>query len=67
MALHINGQVPVAEANIRAILAGKSPRKTYKAKTGNPIMAVSLGLDYGHPLPPASRTPLTQPHGHDLF
>jgi len=30
-------------ANIRAILPGKSPRKTYKAKTGNPMMAVSLG------------------------
>ena len=43
MALHINGQVPVAEANIRAILARKSPPKTYKAKTGNPMIAVSLG------------------------
>jgi apoptosis-inducing factor 2 len=47
MALHINGQLRVAEANIRAVALGKTPPKTYKAKTGNPMMAVSLGSRAG--------------------
>jgi NADH dehydrogenase FAD-containing subunit len=47
MALHINGQLRVAEANIRAVAMGMTPSKTYKAKTGNPMMAVSLGSRAG--------------------
>jgi hypothetical protein len=57
VAIHrIEWMVKVAEANIRAILAGKSPRKTYKAKTGHPTMAVSRGslsgVDFGPPIGP---------------
>jgi apoptosis-inducing factor 2 len=47
MALHIAGQVSVAEANIRAITSGRTPPKTYKAKTGNLMMAVTLGSRAG--------------------
>jgi apoptosis-inducing factor 2 len=47
MALHINGQLHVAEANIRTLALGRTPTKTYKAKTGNPMMAVSLGSRAG--------------------
>jgi NADH dehydrogenase FAD-containing subunit len=47
MALHIAGQVSVAEANIRAIASGRTPPKTYKAKTGNLMMAVTLGSRAG--------------------
>jgi NADH dehydrogenase FAD-containing subunit len=47
MALHVKGQVRVAEANIRAVALGRIPSKTYKAKTGNPMMAVSLGSRAG--------------------
>jgi NADH dehydrogenase FAD-containing subunit len=47
MALHIAGQVGVAEANIRAIASGRMPPKTYKAKTGNRMMAVTLGSRAG--------------------
>lgn len=47
MAAHIKGQVPVAEANILAVLAGRMPSSHYKAKTGNPLMAVTLGRRAG--------------------
>jgi NADH dehydrogenase FAD-containing subunit len=47
MALHVNGQLRVAEANIRAVALGRTPPKTYKAKTGNQMMAVSLGSRAG--------------------
>jgi NADH dehydrogenase FAD-containing subunit len=47
MALHVNGQLRVAEANIRVVALGRTPSKTYKAKTGNPMMAVSLGSRAG--------------------
>ena len=47
MALHIAGQLSVAEANIRAIASGRTPPKTYKAKTGNLMMAVTLGSRAG--------------------
>ena len=47
MALHVNGQLRVAEANIRAVALGSAPPKTYKAKTGNRMMAVSLGSRAG--------------------
>lgn len=47
MALHIAGQVSVADANIRAIASGRTPPKTYKAKTGNLMMAVTLGSRAG--------------------
>jgi apoptosis-inducing factor 2 len=47
MALHIAGQVSVAEANIRAKASGRTPPKTYKAKTGNLMMAVTLGSRAG--------------------
>jgi NADH dehydrogenase FAD-containing subunit len=47
MALHVKGQVRVAEANIRAMALGRTPPKTYKAKTGNPMMAISLGSRAG--------------------
>jgi NADH dehydrogenase FAD-containing subunit len=48
MAAHINGQVKVAEANVRAILAGGATSlKSYKAQTGNPLMAVTLGSRMG--------------------
>jgi NADH dehydrogenase FAD-containing subunit len=47
MALHVKGQVRVAEANIRAVALGRTPPKTYKAKTGNPMMAISLGSRAG--------------------
>ena len=47
MALHVVGQLRVAEANIRAVALGRTPPKTYKAKTGNQMMAVSLGRRAG--------------------
>src|SRR5258708_969765 len=47
MALHINGQLRVAEANIRAVAQGRTPPKTYKEKPGTPMMAVSLGSRAG--------------------
>jgi apoptosis-inducing factor 2 len=47
MAMHIAGQVSVVEANIRAIASGRTPPKTYKAKTGNLMMAVTLGSRAG--------------------
>jgi len=47
MALHVAGQLSVAEANIRAIASGRTPPKTYKAKTGNLMMAVTLGSRAG--------------------
>jgi hypothetical protein len=47
MALHIAGQLSVAEANVRAIASGRTPPKTYKAKTGNLMMAVTLGSRAG--------------------
>jgi len=47
MALHIAGQLRVAEANIRALARGRTPSKTYRAQTGNPMMAVTLGSRAG--------------------
>jgi apoptosis-inducing factor 2 len=47
MALHVKGQLRVAEANIRAVALGRTPPKAYKAKTGNRMMAVSLGSRAG--------------------
>jgi NADH dehydrogenase FAD-containing subunit len=47
MALHIAGQLSVAEANIRAVALGRAPAKTYKAKTGNLMMAITLGSRAG--------------------
>jgi apoptosis-inducing factor 2 len=47
MALHIAGQLSVAEANIRAMSLGRAPPQTYKAKTGNRMMAVTLGSRAG--------------------
>lgn len=47
MAAHVKGQVPIAEANILAVLGGRPPTKAYKAKTGNPLMAVTLGKRAG--------------------
>jgi NADH dehydrogenase FAD-containing subunit len=47
MAAHIKGQLPVAEANILSILEGLPPAKTYQAKTGNPMMALTLGKRAG--------------------
>jgi hypothetical protein len=47
MALHIAGQLNIAEANIRALALGRTPAKTYKAKTGNRMMAVTLGRRAG--------------------
>lgn len=47
MALHIAGQLSIAETNIRAIASGRTPSRTYKAKTGNRMMAVTLGSRAG--------------------
>ena len=52
MAWHIQGQVPVAEANLLNVLGLQSScasgrLKTYKAKTNNPSMAVTLGSAAG--------------------
>lgn len=52
MAWHIQGQVPVATANVLNVL-GLSPScasgrfRTYRAKTDNPSMAVTLGSEAG--------------------
>jgi len=46
MAWHITSQVKVASNNIRQVLAGKNmdfELKSYKPRTGNPMMAVSIG------------------------
>ncbi|TLS75090.1 FAD-dependent oxidoreductase [Mariprofundus erugo] len=47
MAFHIQGQVKVAEANIRAALAEKPMPRTYKPKTDDPTMVVTLGRSMG--------------------
>lgn len=47
MAFHIQGQVKVAEANVRAALAGQPMPRAYRAKTGNPTMVVTLGSSMG--------------------
>ena len=47
MAMHIAGQLSVADANIRAIASGRPPSKTYKAKTASRLMAVTLGSRAG--------------------
>jgi len=47
MAMHIAGQLDVAEANIRAIASGRAPSRIYKAKTANLLMAVTLGSRAG--------------------
>ncbi|MEX3950678.1 NAD(P)/FAD-dependent oxidoreductase [Paraburkholderia sp. EG287B] len=48
MAWHVQGQVKVAEANIRSVLEGRSDAlKRYKAKTNDPTMVVTLGSRAG--------------------
>jgi hypothetical protein len=47
MALHIGGQLGVAEANIRAVALGRTPVKAYKANTGNLMMAITFGSRAG--------------------
>jgi NADH dehydrogenase FAD-containing subunit len=50
MALHIGGQIKIAEANVRSILlAGRSAGtlKTYRPQTNNPMMVVTLGSRAG--------------------
>lgn len=47
MALHIAGQVTVAKENIHALASGRKPPRAYKAKTGNLMMAVTLGSRAG--------------------
>ncbi|MFT0167925.1 NAD(P)/FAD-dependent oxidoreductase [Paraburkholderia mimosarum] len=48
MAWHVQGQVKVAEANIRSVLEGRSDRlKQYKPKTNDPTMVVTLGSRAG--------------------
>lgn len=48
MAWHINGQIPIAAHNIRCLLKDKADAfKTYKAKTNNPMMAITLGRHKG--------------------
>lgn len=48
MAWHINGQIPVAAHNIRARLQQDDRHfKHYRAKTNNPMMAVTLGSQKG--------------------
>ncbi|WP_298143610.1 FAD-dependent oxidoreductase [uncultured Acinetobacter sp.] len=48
MAWHINGQIPVAAHNIRCLLEDQPHAlKTYKAKTNNPMMAITLGRQKG--------------------
>ncbi|WP_233890183.1 NAD(P)/FAD-dependent oxidoreductase [Paraburkholderia flagellata] len=48
MAWHVQGQVKVAEANIRSVLEGRSDGfKHYKAKTNDPTMVVTLGSRAG--------------------
>jgi NADH dehydrogenase FAD-containing subunit len=47
MAFHIRGHVKVAAANISAILAGKAPSLSYKPRTGDPTMLVTLGSRTG--------------------
>src|ERR1700726_2012583 len=47
MALHVAGQLSVAEANIRAVALGRTPAKAYKAKTGNLMMAITFGSRAG--------------------
>ncbi|WP_095204831.1 NAD(P)/FAD-dependent oxidoreductase [Mesorhizobium carmichaelinearum] len=47
MAFHIRGHVKVAATNIRSILAGKSPSLSYKPRTGDPTMVVTLGSRTG--------------------
>ena len=47
-AWHIKGQNPVAAHNIRCLLEDKPHAlKTYKAKTNNPMMAITLGRQKG--------------------
>jgi hypothetical protein len=65
MALQMKGQVRVAEANISAVALGRTPTNTYKAKTGNPIMAVSLGSRAGVAFIPPGRLPVK--HGFSRF
>jgi len=48
MAWHIDGQLKVAEANVRAALNGAATLpKAYRAKTHDPSMAVTLGSRQG--------------------
>ena len=48
MAWHVQGQVKVAEANIRLVLKGRSQGfRHYKAKTNDPTMVITLGSRAG--------------------
>lgn len=48
MAVHVGGQVKVMAANVRAYLKDPAAKlKVYTAKTGNPLMAVTLGSREG--------------------
>jgi NADH dehydrogenase FAD-containing subunit len=47
MAWVVGGHVSVVAANIGNVLNGGSGTKRYKAKTGNPMMAVTLGSQTG--------------------
>lgn len=46
-AIYTNNHVPVAAKNITAILNGQPPKATYKAKTGDDTMVVTLGRSGG--------------------
>ena len=47
MAWHVGGHVDVAVANIRAVASGRAPTKSYRPRTGDPRMAVTLGSRAG--------------------
>jgi len=48
MAWFTNHHVDIAAANVATVLAGERlPLKTYKPRTGNPMMAVTLGSNAG--------------------
>jgi len=61
MALHIAGQLSVAEANIRAVALGRTPAKTYKAKTGNRMMASHWAVGQALSSLRRSRKPFVRP------
>lgn len=46
-AIYVIGHLKTVKKNIRAVLAGKTPRATYKPQTGNDIMVVTLGRSGG--------------------
>jgi NADH dehydrogenase FAD-containing subunit len=47
MAVHVLGQIKIAEANIRAVLEGRDATSAYKPQTGNPMMLLALGRKAG--------------------